>query len=77
MLKVTLGPLMSCSRVVRGRSGQNVWLLTLIQASSCAVLAGASADVIATGASDGLIVEDLLVRTLHSLREQVSFGEDR
>ena len=74
---MTLGPLVSCSRVVLGRSGQYVLLLTLIQASSCAVLAGEGEEVIVAGASVGLIVEDLLVRTLHSLRERVSFGEDR
>ena len=71
--RMTLGPLVSCSRVILGKSAQNFLDLTLIQASSCAVLTGDEA-VSAAGISIGSVVEDLLVRLLHSLSAQVSLG---
>ena len=71
--RMTLGPLVSCSRVILGKSAQYFLDLTLVHASSCAVLIGDEA-CSAAGTSIGSIVEDLLVVLLFSLSAQVPFG---
>ena len=74
MSKVTLGPLVSWTRLILGKSVQQVLDLTLVQASSGAEVAREGYLAVSV-VSAALLLEVLLVRILHSLRARVPLGE--